>query len=413
MGLPSTVNCVVYIGSKRKIAPLLVNKIINDRVLNDIDSNAILTSHQLKDFAFIDLFGGGGAMTFEAARRGLNVVYNDIYKPSYDIVSYLIQNKKFPIFTDFVKRDIFYKTYDYCNTYPETPKEFSFILYSSSFSSKFMEKSYTYGKDIEKIKENIHNLYFKGTQESADFLTNYFKVPSFIFDKFVETAKINHLNEKISKNTKTLKFKDIEVKYLDSKNNKNQNLIYDFSFLKNIINYCEIAGMYNCQEVFNIFKDEIFNITPSYFFKYLKSNYPLKTKNERNDIRGFESRDLGRNAQLEKYSNLFGIFDYNLDNIKCFNLDYEETYFKALQYFKDLGFKEQNIITYCDIPYKGTFNYHKGGFNNEDFYKFVKDKGFYISEYDFPGEKLFEIKHTKKMNGTVEKQETFERLFKS
>jgi hypothetical protein len=43
---------------------------------------------------------------------------------------------------------------------------------------------------------------------------------------------------------------------------------------------------------------------------------------------------------------------------------------------------------YCDIPYKGTNRYQRGGFNYDRFYEWADSRDFpvFISEYDMPKE---------------------------
>ena len=136
---------IPYMGSKRKIAEELMQKMIEIKP---------------KAKYFYDLFSGGGAMSFYALQCGLKVHYNEKQKGMVDLLEYILnraRNKEkgqYGIFPDdfynFITREEFFDLIS-----KDTIKaQFSRIVYSFGNS----QRTYLFGKDIEYQKQLGHNI---------------------------------------------------------------------------------------------------------------------------------------------------------------------------------------------------------------------------------------------------------------
>ena len=128
---------IPYMGSKRKLAPDILNAIISRH--NNVTD-------------FYDLFGGGGSISFNAIDNyNFNVHYNELNPHIYCLVEYLKNNKILePKFFEWVTREEFFKQ---CNR-TDADWYSGFVMSCWSFGNK--QSSYIYGADIEDIKRNAH-----------------------------------------------------------------------------------------------------------------------------------------------------------------------------------------------------------------------------------------------------------------
>lgn len=73
-----------------------------------------------------------------------------------------------------------------------------------------------------------------------------------------------------------------------------------------------------------------------------------------------------------------------------------------------------NAVVYCDIPYRGTSEYNAGGFDHEAFYEWALSRPYdvYISEYDMP-DGFFQVDSTAKQvcMSAVSSKKAIERLY--
>jgi site-specific DNA-adenine methylase len=136
---------IPYMGSKRKIAKELMQKMIEVKP---------------KAKYFYDLFSGGGAMSFYALQCGLKVHYNERQKGMVDLLEYILNRAKnkekgqyglFPDdFYNFITREEFFKLKDE----DSIKGQFARIIYSFGNS----QRTYLFGKDIEYQKQLGHNI---------------------------------------------------------------------------------------------------------------------------------------------------------------------------------------------------------------------------------------------------------------
>lgn len=125
---------IPYMGSKRKLAKKIVDFILK---------NNPNTKY------FYDLFGGGGAISFEAATRGINVIYNEFNQSIYNFIKYLLQDTNKEWMYAWVSReDLFYNL-------TRTDYYSGFLKTCWSFGNN--QKNYLYGLDIEDYIRSIHN----------------------------------------------------------------------------------------------------------------------------------------------------------------------------------------------------------------------------------------------------------------
>ena len=136
---------IPYMGSKRKIAEELMQKMIEIKP---------------KAKYFYDLFAGGGAMSFYALQCGLKVHYNEKQKGIVDLLEYILNRAKnkekgqYGIFPDdfynFITREEFFDLVD-----KDTIKaQFSRMIYSFGHN----QRDYLFGKHIEYQKQLGHNI---------------------------------------------------------------------------------------------------------------------------------------------------------------------------------------------------------------------------------------------------------------
>jgi len=93
---------IPYMGSKRKLAKSILDKITN--------RHEFITD-------FYDLFGGGGSISFTALRDyKFNVHYNELNRHIYSLVEYIKNNKVLdPKFYEWVTRDVFFEQINQMN----------------------------------------------------------------------------------------------------------------------------------------------------------------------------------------------------------------------------------------------------------------------------------------------------------
>ena len=182
------VECVPYAGSKKALA---------DEILQVIESR---TGHRKYMF---DLFGGGGAMSFLAHKKGYEVVYNELNEDIAQFIEFIMNNKEsskygcFPeIFYKFVDKEEFekirdtkeitpYKTFvllvysfsndkqSYFVSYKNTPykKEAHYWILDKNYNCPLLKEKYA--KQIDKL-DALNNLFnkLKDWRQRRLFYTN-------------------------------------------------------------------------------------------------------------------------------------------------------------------------------------------------------------------------------------------------
>ena len=184
LGLP-------YMGSKRKIAKDIVDKIL------EIKPNT--------KYVF-DLFGGGGAITFEFLQRPQiwAVIYNDKNKAIADLIKKLVYDG-LPevIYTRWVSRKEFNENKNRNDWYG------GYLQTVWSFGNN--GKNYLYGKDKEWLKFLLHNIVVYKDMFSINYLRTYLSGKFFLPESFfsadlfgrrlilLKTIKRNHSDKEVIK----------------------------------------------------------------------------------------------------------------------------------------------------------------------------------------------------------------------
>mgnify|MGYP001158826964 FL=1 len=148
LGLP-------YMGSKRKLAKKIVDKILADNP----------TCHYV-----FDLFGGGGAISFELIQREQikKVVYNDINTGVVELLKDIRDNGVTDKYYQWVSRETFHKH--------KNDKDWFGGLCQVVWSFGNGQKTYLFGRDIEEYKKMYFEVVVNNidhTEKMANFIENY------------------------------------------------------------------------------------------------------------------------------------------------------------------------------------------------------------------------------------------------
>lgn len=145
-------------GSKRKLAPAIIDHIIE---------------HNPNAKYFYDLFGGGGAVSFEALRvkKFEKVFYNEIDSGVVTLLKKIRKDGVTPEFYQWIDRETFFRLKD--------GKDWKSGLVKTCWSFGNKGCGYLYGKKIEKLKKAAHDYLFekgyRGEKEKRIKLLKDFK----------------------------------------------------------------------------------------------------------------------------------------------------------------------------------------------------------------------------------------------
>lgn len=151
-----------YMGSKRKIAKDIVD--------------VILAENPNTKYVY-DVFGGGGAISFEFAKRGVKVYYNDLDTSIVELLKKVTSEGVTKEFYNWVDREEFAKAKD------SNDWKLGLIKTCWSFGNNY-EKGYLYGKKIENSKRLLHNIIVNKCTTSVDELNliSNIKIPLDVLD---------------------------------------------------------------------------------------------------------------------------------------------------------------------------------------------------------------------------------------
>lgn len=136
------IHAIPYMGSKRKLAKDILNFLRNRHP--EVDN-------------LYDLFGGGGAISFNALGLFKEVHYNEIEKSMVELISEIQTNGFNPEWWQPVSREKFFE-----NLELNTPTA-SVIKTCWSFGND--KRTYLYGKQIEEMKLSAHDFIVNNTDE--------------------------------------------------------------------------------------------------------------------------------------------------------------------------------------------------------------------------------------------------------
>ena len=401
---------IPYKGSKSKIVVPLLKKMM-----------------ELKPKAkvFIDLFAGGGNITFNVLSKFNKVIYNEFEKEQYDFIKYLVDRLKSGEKGNFGwLEDRFYKFY--------TKEEFNKIINNNqedNYFKKFIklvysfsntEMSYLVRKEFEYLKEMGHKFCFD---------INYkIKLNDIeIFNNTITDWKERriYLLREVVKYQKEIK-KQINIKnYQEYKKIKNNKLTREEKF-----NYCLPVITFLRNNFNSSLLDKITNTQAGshYLCNNSQGQFALPSKqvwekikkycNDNNIIVNQELDDiiykrvdnlqqLQQLQQLQRLQRLEQLEQLQrLQQLELYNNSYEE-----LDYILD-KYNDDEIIIYCDPPYINTVPYNKTinkkqieyvsekaksriykktisySFDYDKFYNWLRNhnKTIFISEYTMPSD---------------------------
>ena len=128
---------IQYMGSKRKLAPKIINHILN---------------HNPNAKYFYDLFGGGGAVSFEALKRRqfLEVHYNELNTGVVNLLKHILENGVTDDFYNWVSREDFHEL--------KENNDYIGGLVKTCWSFGNDQNTYIYGAEIENLKQKAHDI---------------------------------------------------------------------------------------------------------------------------------------------------------------------------------------------------------------------------------------------------------------
>lgn len=154
---------IPYMGSKRKLAEPIVSYIL---------------AHNPNAKYIFDLFGGGGAISFEALKRNqfLEVHYNELNTGVVELLKKIRTEGVTPEFYNWIDRETFNKHKNDDDWYG------GFLKTCWSFGNN--QKGYMYGFDIVDWKKALHNICFAETE--AEIIHNFRILEKRFFKKPVD-----------------------------------------------------------------------------------------------------------------------------------------------------------------------------------------------------------------------------------
>ena len=352
---------ILYLGSKRKISydilSVIANKAPNARY-------------------FFDLFGGGGAMSFNARANGYEVYYNELDTNIYMFVDFLANQKrelgKYGYLPDsfyrFVSRDDFKQLKQ---AEPSVYRTFALINYSFGCSCR----EYFCSKDKEAFKQKGHYLVLDNCKECAEWWDEYFK------EKGSTVGVYRHLNKEVFP---SMKWQDRRL------------LFVNLTLKIEAIRVAGIAHLFQKKSNADTYK-AVKDISQKDLCRLIDKHNPHLPKKNYKGTQGKgltelkQLQNLERLQQLERLEQLQQLERLErLDLITCTNLDYAEV---------KISTPPNDTIIYADPPYKGTEGYNinkESAFNYDRFYDYMiwlHKQGYnvFISEYNMPQDRFKEV----------------------
>ncbi len=156
---------IPYMGSKRKLAPKILDYII---------------AHNPNAKYFYDLFGGGGAISFEALKRSFEVHYNELNTGVVALLEKIQQDGITPDFYQWVSREDFHKH--------KNDDDWFGGLCKTVWSFGNCQRTYLFGSNIEPLKKLAHDYLlqngYAGEKEKRIRLLKEFKNKMLISGSF-------------------------------------------------------------------------------------------------------------------------------------------------------------------------------------------------------------------------------------
>ena len=151
---------IPYMGSKRKLAKPILDYIL---------------THTPNTKYFYDLFGGGGAVTFEALKRKRiqKVHYNELDTGVVELLKKIRGDGVTEEFYQWVDRETFKK-------HKDDDTWFGGLVATCWSFGNNREKGYLFSKDNEKIKKSLHNIIVNRCEDS---IKEFYALSGLLIDK--------------------------------------------------------------------------------------------------------------------------------------------------------------------------------------------------------------------------------------
>lgn len=237
------------------------------------------------------------------------------------------------------------------------------------------------------IKDYRFNVHYNELNKHIYCLVKYLKENKTLEPKFYEWVSREVFFEQISKNNDEADwYTGFVMSCWSFGNNSEKGCLYGHHIeeIKRLAHEFIVNGCYDSMTALGINIPELSQIKDVQKRRIVFCDYVKTTNKQRFDIQNLE-----RMAQLERLQ--------NLKNLQTTNLSYEQVEITG-----------NNPVLYCDIPYKGTYEYKDGGFDYESFYKWALETDYpvYISEYDAPFERVEMFSHRSSLSATNNKKKT-------
>lgn len=376
-------NGLSFKDSKIKKTDLGIAYVGNKRVMS-YDILRYISAYYPQVKTIYDLFGGAGGFAFNALANGYEVVYNELAEYPFSLAKFATENKDTPKeVLEFCSREEFKAI--------KAKERKSTIDYVKLFMYSFRcaGGNYFCSPQKEFFKRQGHNMVVFQDKEAISFWNDYFKVES-LFNEYL-TFGIMPLKKRLDIYVNTmLKIESLSVVGVLHKFQKERNAytISDFSNIKT-------------KEVCAYVEKNMPKDTP------LKNYKTKKYEAYLDDMRKLEQlqqlHQLEQLQQLERLTQLQQL--QQKSSMKLYNLDYRKVEIP----------NREDILIYCDIPYKGLSDEYHIKFNHAEFYKWalkMAKQGFkvLISEYDMPLSD-FECVYYKKILNPRNKDKSCEKIF--
>ena len=347
---------IPYSGSKQRIREQIVK--------------TIKTKCPSQDTA-IDLFGGGGAMSFEFLQQGYKkVVYNEINKGYYTLLLFLKKRRQYCLDNNLplTLPDYFYNFVDKTN-YGNVKMQDDNVLSEVQLAYKyFILACYTFNN----LQKGSRSGYLYGISKSD---ANYYVHRALVFkDKNALQQIKNHF---------AILGNLVSVFDCCLQNNL-QNAIYDFNRYTLIITYLfdNLRKKPNITPIISRLNEEFakdnnyFNTHPQADLCRLLLLYGLKPKGARMSCSEFINNGTFACDHLQRLLHIQAILQLPLENLDLYNLNY------AIFPFE----KYSNFIVYADPPYFSTVGYDSGDFDFSRFSGFCYNfqRPLFVSEITNP-----------------------------
>jgi len=274
---------------------------------------------------FVDFFGGGASMSFKAMQKGLNVIYNDKDKRTVELLK-LIKGRI--VKGERSEYGLFPKEYynfvsmeDFKNNINDNTAYAGFLGCCYSFGNDF--KYYFCSKEKEEYKKLLHNVIVFNCKLSLELFNKKYNFNINLSDK--DTIKERRL---------------------------------------------DIIKLERLQQLEQLERLESLEQLPR-----SESLEQLQQLQQLEQLERLES--LGQLPRSESLEQLPGLPQLpGLEQLEILNLSYDE----LLKYY--FNFKDEDVILYCDPPYRETSSYQLA-FDYDNFINYLTKSNytFFVSEY--------------------------------